>query len=210
MMKVGGDFVDVCYVLDEQGLGLFVCDVSGHGIAAAFISSMVKMALANWRDYLAMPHQMLNQLYYALVEKLGANFVTASICYVDLKSGMARFSGAGHPPALIVRSGGEIEYIKPRGKIINGIMSPYFGVEEKSLGNKDKIVFYTDGITECINERGEMFGDEAFISLVKTYRNFSPHDMCENIMEHMKEYIGTASFNDDITLLIMEFHEENI
>lgn len=206
MMKVGGDFVDVCCSPEKQGMGLFVCDVSGHGVAAAFIASMVKMVLARWNEHLDRPQLMLQQLYHSLVEKLGSNFVTVSICYVDLTTGMARFAGAGHPPALIVRSGGVIEFVKPRGKIINGLMNPVFDIEEKSLGEKDKIILYTDGITECFNGKKEMFGEEAFLDLLKNYHTDSPDGLCGKIMNHMKEFVGTASFHDDVTLLVMEFN----
>ncbi len=211
MMKVGGDFVDVCYLPEKQRLGLFVCDVSGHGVAAAFIASMVKMVLSIWPENLDHPQEMLQQLYHSLVEKLGSNFVTVSICYVDLRTGMVRFAGAGHPPALIVRNGGgQIEFIKPHGKIINGLMNPLFEVLETSLAEKDKIILYTDGITECFNEKNEMFGEDAFLKLLQELHDDMPPDMCEKIMSHMKQFVGTDSFQDDITLLVMEYGNTDV
>ncbi|MCX7678998.1 MAG: serine/threonine-protein phosphatase [Spirochaetes bacterium] len=204
-MMVGGDFVDVCYSSDRNGIGLFVCDVSGHGVAAAFIASMVKMVLSNWHEHVDQPQEMLQLLYHSLVEKLGSNFVTVSICFVDQKTGRARFAGAGHPPALLVRSGGTIEFIKPHGKIINGLMNPAFEIEERVLDENDKIVLYTDGIIECFNENGEMFGEEAFLNLIEENHQQSPESLCERILQHVNEFIGGSSFRDDITLLVMEF-----
>lgn len=205
MMKVGGDFIDVCYCEEKKELGLFICDVSGHGVAAAFISSMVKMALADWNNHLDRPSEMLKKLYHSLVEKLGAHFVTVSMCYVDLRSGMVRFSGAGHPPSLVIRSDGKIEVFKPAGKIINALMKPDFGTEETSLNKNDKIVLYTDGITESFNKKKEMFGDEAFFNLIKKHHADAPAVICEKIMEQIKKFTGNGSFRDDITLLVMEF-----
>ncbi len=205
MMKVGGDFVDVCYLPEKQWMGLFVCDVSGHGVAAAFIASMVKMVLSIWPENLDRPQEMLKQLYHSLVEKLGSNFVTVSICFVDLKAGMVRFAGAGHPPALIVRNGGDIEFIKPHGKIINGLMNPVFETLETSLREKDKIILYTDGITECFNKKNEMFGEDAFLKLLQELHDEMPSKMCEKIMQHMHNFVGTNSYQDDITLLVMDY-----
>lgn len=209
MMKVGGDFVDVCYLPEKQGIGLFICDVSGHGVAGAFIASMVKMVLSAWKDHIEDPQKVLTLLYNSLVEKLGSNFVTASMCYVDLKTGMARFAGAGHPPSLLVREGGTIEFIKPRGKIINGLMNPVFETDERCLGKKDKIVLYTDGITECFNGRNEMFGEDSFLELIKKHHSDAPSRICEKVMDHVKQFVGSGSFHDDITLLVMEFANSN-
>ena len=205
MMGVGGDFLDINYAWERRGLGLFVCDVSGHGVAAAFISSMVKMALAGWNDYLEHPSDMLVRLYGALTGKMGAHFVTASICYLDLNTGLLRIAGAGHPPAMVARTGGELEFFRPRGKIINDIMPPDYSVTETRLGRGDKLILYTDGITECFGENRNMFGEEEFIALLRGNRELPPGDLCARIMEALRVFVGKGSFKDDITLLVTEF-----
>lgn len=208
MMGVGGDFVDIHYSWDSRGLGLFICDVSGHGVAAAFISSMVKMALSGWKDHLERPDKMLQHLYNSLSGKMGTHFVTASICYIDLGSGLLSIAGAGHPPAIVVREDGRMEFFKPRGKIINDMMPPNYDVVETRLGRRDKIILYTDGITECFDESDAMFGEDAFIRLVMNNRELQPGDLCSKIMEELRDFVGKGSFKDDITLLVTEYLAE--
>ncbi|HPA73268.1 MAG TPA: PP2C family protein-serine/threonine phosphatase, partial [Spirochaetota bacterium] len=164
-----------------------------------------KMALAGWNDYLEHPSDMLVRLYGALTGKMGAHFVTASICYLDLNTGLLRIAGAGHPPAMVARTGGELEFFRPRGKIINDIMPPDYSVTETRLGRGDKLILYTDGITECFGENRNMFGEEEFIALVRGNRELPPGDLCARIMEALRVFVGKGSFKDDITLLVTEF-----
>jgi hypothetical protein len=205
MMEVGGDFVDIHYSWDQKGLGLFICDVSGHGVAAAFIASMVKMALAGWNEHLESPAVMLKNVYNSLTGKMGTHFVTAAICYINLETGLLRIAAAGHPPVMVVRSGGGIEFFKPAGRIINDLMPPNFEVAETVLGRNDKVILYTDGITECFDEDRRMFGEERFIGLVAANRSLPPAGLCESIMKTLGGFVGKESFKDDITLLVTEF-----
>ncbi|MBN2079800.1 MAG: serine/threonine-protein phosphatase [Spirochaetes bacterium] len=205
MMGVGGDFVDINYSQDRRGLGLFICDVSGHGVAAAFISSMVKMSLGSWREHLDSPSEMLRVLHDSLKGKMGAQFVTAAICYLDLETGLLRLAGAGHPPVIVVRAGGGIELFKPPGRLINDLFPMNFADVETVLEKNDKIVLYTDGVTECFNADGAMFGDEALHDMVMDNRGLSPADLCAEVMRGLTRFAGEGAFEDDITILVTEY-----
>jgi hypothetical protein len=205
MMGVGGDFVDVHYTKDGKGLGLFICDVSGHGVAAALISSMVKMALTWWGDHIEQPAEMLREVYNSLNGKISAQFVTASICYMNLETGLLRMASAGHPPITVLRKNGTLEMFNPRGKIINDMMPADYLDAETFLNPQDKVILYTDGITEAFSKEGVMYGDDRFNELLKSNRRASPALLCDLIMEELTAFTGSGSFEDDITILATEY-----
>ena len=205
MMGVGGDFVDLHYSSDGRGLGLFICDVSGHGVAAAIISSMVKMSLAGWAENIERPSEMLKNLYNSLSGKISAQFVTASICYLDLETGLLRIASAGHPPATVLRRNGFIEEFRPRGRIINDMMAPDYEEVDVQLERNDKVILYTDGIIETFNEEDAMYGEDRFFELLTANRGLPPGEICEIIMEDLSIYSGKQFFEDDITVLITEY-----
>lgn len=205
MMGVGGDFVDVHYSADRKGLGLFICDVSGHGVAAAIISSMVKMSLAGWAENLDRPSVMLQNVYGSLNGKISTQFVTASMCYINLETGSLRIASAGHPPVSVIRKNGVVELFQPKGKIINDMMPPDYEEIETQLDKYDKVILYTDGIVETFNTNDEMYGDDRLVDLLVKNRRLSPGKICERIMEDLTGFSGANVFEDDITILVTEY-----
>src|SRR5439155_24482337 len=97
-----GDFYDFI-VVDEQHLGILVADVSGHGMPAALIASMLKIALAAQLPHAADPAQVLVGLNEALCGKFQQHYITAAYIYLDMKNRTVRYAGAGHPPLLLWR-----------------------------------------------------------------------------------------------------------
>ena len=102
MMAIGGDFLDIYYDSDIDKLGLFICDVSGHGIHAAFLASMVKMSLHDWSKSLNSPSDTLSNIYYSIKGKTGGNYITAIACCIDISQGKLTCSNAGHLPLIII------------------------------------------------------------------------------------------------------------
>src|ERR1700757_1930757 len=100
MTSVAGDFYDFI-VVDEKHLGILVADVSGHGMPAALIASMLKIALAAQVPYAADPAQVLSGLNQVLCGKFQQHYVTAAYLYLDMATRTVRYAGAGHPPLLM-------------------------------------------------------------------------------------------------------------
>lgn len=137
---------------------------------------------------------------------IGLMFVTASICYLDLESGLLRMASAGHPPVTVLRKNGNLDLFKPKGKMINDIMPADYLDTETMLGQHDKVILYTDGITEAFSKTGEMFGDERLNELLKANRKKSPEALCELIIAQLKAFTGSDNFEDDITMLATEYY----
>ena len=207
MLEVGGDFYDLHYSSKENYLGFFICDVSGHGVPAAFLASMVKMSLQNWGNYLEFPARNLLHTEQLLAGKMAGNALTACTGYLDLNSGQVRFARAGHPPLIILRKTGEMEIIRPTGRIIAEADWLDDEITESVVTMKpgDKVILYTDGVTEEPNSEGEFLEDEGFSSLLRKHSQESPQSICANIHEGILRYTGTRNLVDDVTLVVIEY-----
>lgn len=203
MMGVGGDFIDF-FGLDDRRIGLFICDVSGHGIVGALLASMVKMALNQWPSFLGEPAVILNAIRDSLLNKMGNHFVTAIAGYVDLDEGKMVLSGGGHPPALVVRSDGSIEIAERTGRLLSHGIEPFFPVSEIRIMPGDKIIFYTDGIIEAENGDGVNLGFDMFFQILQKHRALGPDALCNAVINEVVTFVGSDRFDDDLTILVMD------
>ncbi len=202
-MGVGGDIYDF-RTQAAQGLGIFIADVSGHGIAAALIASMVKMSLNRWDEYFEKPSSLLKEIYATVSDKIGNNFVSACACYLDITRGILRISNAGHPFPIILQKKGPLLQRESKGHVISNLFSSNFEDVAVQLSPGDKIILYTDGIIEARSHTGELFGEERFIHLLNENKTLSPGKLCgiihQSVFSHMAEHQ-----EDDITMVIVQF-----
>ncbi|MBN2080365.1 MAG: SpoIIE family protein phosphatase [Spirochaetes bacterium] len=205
MMGVGGDFMD--FYCSENEVMLFICDVSGHGVPAAFLAAMVKMSLPACYASGNSPSRAINVLYESLKEKLGGHLISAIFCHLDMATGTLRSANAGHPAIIIIRAGGEIEYVGSQGHILSETFPPTQTDVVTTLGRGDKIMLYTDGIIEARNGDKVMYGEERLDRLIRQNASLSAEDLCETIYRKIVTYIGSTSreFEDDITILVSEY-----
>src|SRR5258708_14926718 len=101
MSAVAGDFYDFL-VIDERRIGILVADVAGHGVPAALIASMLKVAFASQAAHADNPVRVLTGLNGALCGKFEEHFITAAYLFVDLEKSLLHYSAAGHPPLMLV------------------------------------------------------------------------------------------------------------
>lgn len=205
MMGVGGDFMD--FYCSENEVMLFICDVSGHGVPAAFLAAMVKMSLPACYASGNSPSRAINVLYESLKEKLGGHLISAIFCHLDMATGTLRSANAGHPAIIIIRAGGEIEYVGSQGRILSESFPPTQTDVVTTLGRGDKIMLYTDGIIEARNGDKVMYGEERLDRLIRQNASLPAEDLCETIYRKICSYIGSTSreFEDDITILVSEY-----
>ena len=148
MMGVGGDFIDFDYKNGDDLL-LFICDVSGHGVPAAFLATMVKMSLQDCYELKLSPAESLKKIHRALQGKLSGHFLSAIYCHINLQDGIMTSANAGHLPILKVGLSGTYEFINSRGRIICEAFPTNSEEVTTKLEIGDKIILYTDGITEA-------------------------------------------------------------
>jgi serine phosphatase RsbU (regulator of sigma subunit) len=146
MNSVAGDFYDFI-VVDEKHLGILIADVTGHGLPAALIASMLKVALFAQSQHASDPARVLAGLNQSLCGKFKHHFVTAAYVFVDLEKNSISYAGAGHPPLLLWRqSSGNACEVLENGLLLGLIPEATYSAVELPVKAGDKAVLYTDGI----------------------------------------------------------------
>jgi serine phosphatase RsbU (regulator of sigma subunit) len=212
MSAVAGDFYDFL-VVDEKHIGILVADVTGHGVPAALIASMLKVAFAGQTAHAADPARVLTGLNRALCGKFEEHFVTAAYVFVDLEKFVLRYAGAGHPPLLLSprhnASGRESESreIEANGLMLGLFPEAVYSAVEIPLGAGDRILLYTDGILESMNTAREEFGKSRLKKFLDASVS-SPSHLADALLLELRRWsaadLGRAQ-DDDITLLVLDF-----
>jgi phosphoserine phosphatase RsbU/P len=213
MTSVAGDFYDFI-VIDEKRIGILVADVSGHGMPAALISSMLKIALGAQTGCASDPALVLAGLNQALCGKFKGHFVTAAYVLIDTEKQSIRYAGAGHPP-LILR---DQSAAATRDYIENGLFLGYFPeatYTSVALPFKpgDWIVLYTDGIPETTDLSDEQYGVDRFKDFLETHHDLSTGQFVDSFLDELSRWSDKASGRepeDDVTLLAVHFHGQPI
>jgi sigma-B regulation protein RsbU (phosphoserine phosphatase) len=201
MTSVAGDFYEFIY--NGKGtLGLLIADVSGHGVPAALIASMVKVAIQSQRHHFAHPDRLLAGVNEALCGNAQNQFVTAAYVHLDAVSQELRYGAAGHPPMLLLREG-QVSRIEENGLVLALLSSAAYTSTKMPLMKGDRLLLYTDGILEAANAREEEFGRERLSGLLQTSINMSAEEVADLIQDTVTRWSPTQS--DDLTLLVCDY-----
>lgn len=205
MQSIGGDFFDFCRD-EEGGLGVIVADVSGHGVPAALISAMLKVAFSSAREYVRDPVEMLHRIFFSLQDKLGGNFITISYFYISPDAKSMIHANAGHPAILIHRKGSnEFLVSRPKGCLLGGLSKTLkFETSETKIQPNDRIIFYTDGVTESRNPSGVMIDEEGLRKFMQNHSDMSLELVPETLEKHILNWIERKEFEDDFTFGVVE------
>lgn len=209
MSSVAGDFYDFILVGREQ-VGMLIADVSGHGLPAALIASMLQLALAGQVAHAANPAQVLTGLNQALCGRFQSHFVTAAYLFADLEKNVTRYAGAGHPPLLHWRpSTGKAEEICENGLVLGQFPEATYDAAEVCTRPGDRLVLYTDGISEATNLAKEEYGIERFKEFVQAHHDLAGSQFADKLLDELWRWSGLLpgqTQGDDITLLTIQFN----
>jgi sigma-B regulation protein RsbU (phosphoserine phosphatase) len=203
---IGGDF-GLVSALDEDHLNLLVCDVSGHGIGSALVANRIYTEMMTQLRSGAGLDVMLRHLNRFVMHNIGSSvfFFTVAAARIDRGGRRMVFAGAGHPPAMIVRDGQEPRLLESRSMVL-GALPEAVGPEvtlDVDLEEGDRVVLYTDGITDVFNSEGEMLGVEGVQKFVRETSLLPFHKMKQGILDRVAEWRdGPAT--DDVSLVLME------
>ncbi len=165
MSEVAGDFYDFLPTGDGA-LGVLVADVSGHGVPAAIVASMVKVALASEADHAHDPGELMTRLNRTLTGKFDFAFVTAVYACFEPRTRMLSYASAGHPPPLVRRASGELASLDQGDLAVGFSVSARYSTYRRPLEAGDCVLLYTDGVTEAEGRDGAFFGDRRFADVV--------------------------------------------
>jgi sigma-B regulation protein RsbU (phosphoserine phosphatase) len=201
MTSVAGDLYDYV-VADAKQVGLLIADVSGHGVPAALIASMVKMAASSQRPNAAHPALLLAGMNQALCGNTQGQYVTAAYVHLDAQSGELRYAAAGHPCMLLLRNGAITE-VAENGLLLAAVNSVNYTDRSIAMEPGDRLLLYTDGILEARNTSGELFGEQSLFAELKKSAGRSPAEAADGIIASVQQW--ARSQDDDLTVLVCDY-----
>ncbi len=203
--SVGGDYGLV--VPNEDHLDMLVCDVSGHGISSALVANRIYSETMAQIERSAELGVMLRSLNHFVVENLASSafFFTVAAVRLDRSCRSLQFAGAGHPPALIVRKGESPRLLESRSGILGlfeNVVDPESTIEA-SVGPGDRLLIYTDGLTENFNAQREMLGVEGLSEIVRNASRLPLAGMMRQILDRVEAW-RSGPATDDVSVVLVE------
>ncbi len=205
--QLGGDFFDII-ILDKKHIAFIIADVSGHGAAAALITSMLKISFRNHSSSLLSTAEICNKVNKDLYNSIGGTGRFSSVFYVilNIESGKLQFTSAGHPPAILYDSKNEkIKVLKTNGAYLGIFETPTFNYKNINLNTGDKIFMYTDGIIEARNKNKEFYGFERLKQFIFDSRHLELDKTIENLIINIDDFTKKQKIKDDQAILYISY-----
>jgi sigma-B regulation protein RsbU (phosphoserine phosphatase) len=211
-MSVSGDFFEVLK-LSDTSVGVFICDVMGHGVRAALVASTVSALVGQLRDYLGDPGEFLARLNRALRSTLehseDALFASAFYLLADLEKGELRYANAGHPNPLRVHWTRDRADTYPlngseHGPALGLFDDAVYSNSHCELSPHDTLLLFTDGLFEVEGPSGEIYDYRRLLEAVNRRRELPAFQLCHEIIEEVQRFSVGRHFSDDVCLVAME------
>jgi len=201
--KIGGDCYDYLDFPDGS-LGILVADVSGHGVAAALYMAAVKGALYAEAQHTSDPAELLQRTNTVLAGQFDSAemFATAFLVRVSSDGRTWSFSGAGHPPALCLRGDGSVETLDSSGTALGLFDETEFETRQIVLEPEDRLVAYTDGVTEARSGQGSMYGLKQLTRSALDAIDGNAAELRNRVLCDLERHTGHRGVSDDVTLVV--------
>ncbi len=206
---LAGDFLDIIPISDRV-VGIFICDVMGHGVRAALLTTFLRGLIEELIPVAADPACLLGKLNHGLRSVFGrsGDFIFATACYLvcDLESGRIVYANAGHPKPLSLHPGtGTLAFMERR----SGSSEPALGIvagfqysnSQQTLIEGDSLLLYTDGLFEASDIAGEMYGEERMLGFVRDHLDPENGLLLDGLISDVHRFTGSNHFEDDVCLL---------
>jgi len=211
--SVSGDFFSVCAISDTE-VGVFICDVTGHGVRAALVTAMIRALSEELKPLARDPGSYLRKLNYdlcSILKNTGSPMLTTAFYLVaDWQSGQLRFANAGHPkPLLIRRSLNKVEPLanaSGRSQPALGLFEdPAYQTTETTLNAGDFVMLFTDGLYEVQGQNEELYSQERLLMDVKSLLAHPPGILFDELLQVIRTFAVGGNFDDDVCLVGMDF-----
>ena len=216
---VGGDLIGF-FPIDAARIGLFSLDVSGHGVTSALLAARMAALLgtAAPEQNVAMvqkrggawdalpPDRVAAKLNRMMFEEIETDlYFTLALAYLDLTTGAVQMVQAGHPHPAVLRPDGAVTWVGEGGMPIGLLEEAQFDSVTFHLEPGDRLMLYSDGITECENRAGEEFGEDGLAALLRRTAEDQGEALLETIVTAVQDFAGRTEFADDVSLVAFDF-----
>ena len=212
---VSGDFFTIS-ALSETEAGVFICDVTGHGVRAALVTAMIRALVEELKPFARDPGEFLRKLNYdlcSILKNTGSPMLTTAFYAVaDSRNGVVRYANAGHPKPLLIRP--DPDRLEPlvnaggRGQPALGLFEdpPYY-TSEAVMAPGDFLMLFTDGLYEVQGQNEELYSPERLILDVKNLlmQQQAPASMFDQLLEVIRTFAVGGEFDDDVCLVGMSY-----
>ncbi|HEX9974151.1 MAG TPA: SpoIIE family protein phosphatase [bacterium] len=207
--EVGGDYFDY-FKLTDKTFGIVIADVTGKGASAAFYMAVVKGIMLSLTSIYASPKNLMSELNRRIFGTMDRRiFITMIYAIIDLKTKTLKFARAGHS-ALLMRSAekARTENFIPKGIGLglahDSLFDNHIAEQKIKFQTGDAFIFYTDGISEAMNEDMEEFGEQKLMDIVTALDSKSAQETNERIISEVSQFVQGAPQHDDITLVTVK------
>jgi phosphoserine phosphatase RsbU/P len=204
MTAVAGDLYDVVSLGPSQ-IGILVADVAGHGVPAALVASMVKVAFSAQADLVHDPARVLSGMNRILCRHVERTFVTAIYAVVDTDRRTITVASAGHPPMLVGRSDGTVDESHEHGLMLGFLPDAPYVNGRLELRPGDRVLMYTDGLTETQNAEGDFLDQEGVGRWLVSAQGANAPLLADAALKELRHWRGGPTFDDDLTFVVGRF-----
>ncbi|MGA9750560.1 MAG: SpoIIE family protein phosphatase [Acidobacteriota bacterium] len=202
---VSGDYYEVSARREGKEVVLLLADVSGKGLGASLLAASLEALCAAPIEAGREPHQIFERVSLLLYRRTPPErYATAFAAVLEPETGVIRFANAGHPPALLLRRGGQAEWLGATGPPLGLFPESAYETRSTGLDPGDFLILYSDGISEASDREGEPFGREGLLATCSLSEHRGPHDVAKALEETLEAYCGGEPHADDRTLLILQ------
>jgi len=199
---VSGDYFDVLR-FDDNKAALCIADVSGKGLPAALLMSNIQAAVKSFASETVSPSELCAKVNQLVSSSMAEDkFITFFYAIVDSEHNKLAYSNAGHNAGIVLRRNGSLIRLDPTGAVLGPFPNWNYKHDEIDLESGDRVVLFTDGVTELRNSIGEEFSEERLIDLLVQHRDLEADELRDRIVEAVVEFSG-GEFQDDATLLVL-------
>jgi phosphoserine phosphatase RsbU/P len=199
---VSGDYL-AAFKLDESRAALCVADVAGKGVPAALLMSNLQAALKSLASKSVSPSELCGKLNRLMCGNTPLRkFITCFYSELDITTRKLTFTNAGHNPPMLVRRDGECIRLEEGGRVIGAFCDSTFTQQEIQVHPGDKLLLFTDGVTEAHNADGEEFGEQRLQECLRSYAGRNAAELRTLILDEVTEFCN-GNFDDDATLMIL-------